>query len=137
VDPRARDQGNRLVDEEVVELVALLPADDQDVSEAASREERDVPALPLDDDVRAERRSVHRLGEVRPREPGPGDQLAESLHARARRVVRRGEALAGEEASVVGLEREVGERPPDVEADPESHVVDIVGVSEQPVNRAR
>ena len=128
-DPRAGDQRGGLLDEEVVELVALLPADDQDVAEAPGRQERDVPALPLDDDVRAERGPVHGLHEVGPAEPRAGDQLAEPLHARPGRVVRRREPLAGEEAPVVGLEREVGEGPADVEADPEGHGLSVTGTS--------
>ena len=128
-DPRAGDQRGGLLDEEIVELVALLPADDQDVAEAPGRQEGDVPALSLDDDVRAERGPVHGLDEVGPAEPRAGDQLAEPLHARPGRVVRRREALAGEEAPVVGLEREVGEGPADVEADPEGHGLSVTGTS--------
>src|SRR6185436_17357243 len=72
-------------------LVPLLAADDQDVAESAGREERDVAALPLDHDVRAERRAVHGLGEVRPSQPRAGDELLQALHARAGSsgVVRR------------------------------------------------
>jgi hypothetical protein len=125
-DARARDQRGGLLDEEVVELVALLAADDEDVAEAPGREERDVSALPLDDDVRAEGRAVHRLREIGPIEAGAGDQFAEPVHARPRRVVRSREALAGEETSVVGLERKVGEGSADVEPDPERHAGDSI-----------
>ena len=125
-DARARDQRGGLLDEEVVELVALLAADDEDVAEAPGREERDVSALPLDDDVRAEGRAVHRLREIGPIEAGAGDQLVEPVHARPRRVVRSREALAGEETSVVGLERKVGEGSADVEPDPERHAGDSI-----------
>ena len=128
-DPGAGDQRGGLLDLEVVQLVALLPADDQDVAEAARRQEGDVPALPLDDDVRAERRPVHGLDEVGPAEPRAGDQLPEPLHACPGRIIRRREALAGEEAAVVGLEREVGERSADVEPDPEGHGLSVTGTS--------
>src|SRR6185295_7879842 len=99
-DARAGNEWRRLLDEEVVELVPLLAADDQDVAESAGREERDMAALPLDHDVRAERRAVHGLGELRPSQPCAGDELLKAFHARARRVVRGRQALAGEEAPV-------------------------------------
>jgi hypothetical protein len=91
-DARAGNERRGLLDEEVVELVPLLAADDQDVAESAGREERDVAALPLDHDVRAERRAVHGLGELRPFQPRAGDELLQaSTHARAGSsgVVRR------------------------------------------------
>ena len=82
------DQRGRLLDEEIVELVALLPADDQDIAESASRQEGDVAALPLDHDVRAEGGPVHRLGEIGPSRPAPATSSRSALHARPRRVVQ-------------------------------------------------
>ena len=120
-DQPARDERRRLLDLEVVHLIALLAPDDQHVAEAARREETDAFGLALDDDVRAERGAVHRVDEVAPRHAGARDQLVEPGQTGLRRIGIRREPLRGVELTRGRLQDEVGERAAHVEADAIAH----------------
>ena len=120
-DEAARDQRGRLLDLQVVDLVALLAADDQHVAEAAGREQADAGRLALDDDVGAERGAVHSLAQRRPVHAGAADQLVETGQAGRGGIGIRREPLAGRQLARRRLQHEVGERATDVEPDAIRH----------------
>jgi len=116
-DEPTRDQRGGLLDLQVVDLIALLAPDDENVAEAAGRQEPDAARLALDDDVGAERRAVDRLRDVRPGNKSLREQRVEAGQARLRGIGIGREPLAGGDLTGGRLEDEVGERPADVEPD--------------------
>src|SRR5262249_16812516 len=65
-DEPARNQRRRLLDLQVVDLVALLAPDDENVTKAARGEQSDPMSLALDDNVGAECGAVNDLGDLVP-----------------------------------------------------------------------
>src|SRR5881296_4786731 len=122
-DQAPRHERARLLDLEVVDLVALLAPDEQHVAEAARGEQADAARLALDDDVAAERRAVHGLRDVAPGHAGGREQRVEARQARLGRIGIGGEALGGGQLARGRLQHEVRERTAHVEADPVRHEI--------------
>ncbi len=117
------DEGARLLELEIVDLVALLAPDEQHVAEAARGQQADPAGLALDDDVAAERRAVHGLGDVAPGHARARQQRVEAGQARLGGIGIGGEALGGGQLAGGRLQHEVRERAAHVEADPVRHEV--------------
>ena len=115
-----RHEGGGKLDEEVVDVIAGLPAELEDVAEPGRGDEGGPRPRPLDDGVRclggrmdhlAHGGRVHR---ARPEEP------PDPLDGPRRKVSARREYLLGREHRPPAVhEDDVGERPPDVDADGE------------------
>jgi hypothetical protein len=97
----------------------LVPGDVKDVAVALGRDQADLRAVVLDDDVRRDRRPVEDLLELRRLGPGERGQLADPLHRPLRRVLGRRLELVDEDLTgfVVDVDQ-VRERAANV--DPEA-----------------
>ena len=122
-DESPRDQRARLLDLEVVDLVALLATDDQHVAKATRRQKPDAARLALDHDVRAEGGAVDRLRDVLPGDAGAADQVVQPRETRRGRIRIGREPLACDELAARRLDYQVGERAADVESHPIRHAV--------------
>ena len=117
----ARDQGVGEADLEVVDVVAHLAAQLEDVAEAARGDERGGGALPLEQRVRDERGGVDRGLDVAAVGARGVQQVSPPLHHRARGGLGRGQHLVGADGARLGVdEDEVGERAADVETEAEA-----------------
>ena len=117
----ARHQRLGILQEQVVDVVALLGAHLQDVAEALGGDEAEAGAAPLDQRVGHQRRAVDDLAHVGQRQAGIGHDLRQALQRADRGVVRSGEAFVQPDAAINGVEQdEVGEGAADVEADAEA-----------------
>jgi len=114
----ARHQRVGILQEEIVDVVALLGAHLQDVAEAGSGDQAELGAFPLDQRIGDEGRAMYDLAHLGESDAGIGDELAEALQRADRRIMRRRQAFVQQDLGALGVEQdEVGERPPDVEAD--------------------
>ena len=96
----------------------LVPADVDDVPEAARRDHPREGALVLEHGVRRHGRAVEDAGHVRRREAGVGAELGEAADHRLLRLGRRGGHLVDVHgARLRVVEHEVRERASDVDAD--------------------
>ncbi len=114
----ARHQRVGELQEQVVDVVALLGAHLQDVAEAARGDQAQARAGALDQGVGDQGGAVDHVADVGERELGGVQQFGEALQRADRGVVRRGQALV--EADFVALrveQDEVGEGAADVETD--------------------
>ena len=75
----------------------LVPRDVEDVAVALGRDQPDLRAVVLDDDVRRDRRPVEDLVQLRRRRAGAGGQLADPLQRPLGRVLGRGRQLVDED----------------------------------------
>jgi hypothetical protein len=104
--------------EEVVDVVALLGPDFEDVAEPGRAEEAEPGAAPLDQRVRDERRAVQDLADRRERHPRSLQQFGEAGERTLGRILRRREAFVEADRRLGRIEQdEIGECPADVEAD--------------------
>src|SRR5438034_8222902 len=106
---------------EVVDREALIASNDMHITDAARSDEPDAMRLALDAEVGAERGSVDRQSHVAPLDAALRDQLVEPRQARLGRVGVGRQHLRDVELPRRRLQHEVGERPPDVEADAVGH----------------
>ena len=104
--------------EQVVDVVALLGAHLEDVAEAARGDQAEAGAAALDQGVGDQGGAVHDVADVGERQVCRLQQFGEALQRADRRVLRGGQALV--QADVVALrveQDEVGEGAADVETD--------------------
>ncbi len=115
---RRGTSGSGKLQEQVVDVVALLGAHLEDVAEAARGDQAETRAAALDQGVGDQRGAVHDVADVGEREPAACSSSARPSERADRWVVRRGQALV--QADVVALrveQDEVGEGAADVETD--------------------
>ena len=114
----ARHQRIREVQEQVVDVVALLGAHLQDVAEAARGDQAEARAAALDQGVGDQRGAVDDVADVGERQAGGAQQLGEAFQRADGWVVRRGQALVQADFVAFRIQQyEVGEGAADVEAD--------------------
>ena len=125
-DPLDDLEGQRRRDERrgwrVAEVVAVvldpgLSAEREHVAEPVGGHERERAAPPLDDHVRREGGAVHHAGHRAGRDPGDVEHLAQRLDDADAGILGGRRLLPDGEATVGVEERDVGERPADVDAD--------------------
>jgi hypothetical protein len=113
-----RNEGRMLVEEEVVEVVAELALDLQQVAETRGGDEERARAFALDDEVGAQGRPVHDLLHLAQAHAGRLEQRVEPAHHALREIPRGRELLAHEyRARAHVLEHEIGKGAADVEAE--------------------
>ena len=130
----ARDQRIGAANAPVVEVGPVLPADLQDVAEPRGNDQRRLRALTLKERVRRYRRAMYE--EIDPvRGNGvPVHQFADSGSYSEGLVDRRGRRLGEFETVGIGVvEGEVGERSPDIDAQPIAHGIMFLTGSEYAV----
>ncbi len=114
----ARNQRMRTLDEQIVNLAAVLTADLDDVAEAVRRDERGTRQLETELAEQRVGRDRRRVGEKLHRRPRLvlAQQPEQGLHHRAVRLARRARDLARDDAPAPRLRSdEVGERAADVD----------------------
>ena len=112
----ARDQGLRLVDEDVVLVVAPLIGDIEDVAETLGGDEGGDGALALDDGVGRQGRAVEEEVDLAGRDADLAQQLERAGDHRLLRRLGRGQQLA-RPALVAGLDDDVGEGAADIDGE--------------------
>jgi hypothetical protein len=96
----------------------LVPRDVEDVAVALGRDQADLRAVVLDDDVGRDRRSVEDLLQVRRLRARELGQLLDPLHRPLRGVVGRGRQLVHEDLPGIVVDvDQIGERPADVDSE--------------------
>src|SRR5262249_35380649 len=117
--PVAGNQGRRARRREVNRVVQAKPLELEDVPKTPGDQETKDGAVPLDHRVDRDRRAVEQVGDVAGRDTELRDQRPKALHHAGGRVgSHRGELEAGELSRVLPQQAEVGERSPDVDAEP-------------------
>jgi hypothetical protein len=112
----ARHQRLRLLDGQVVLVVAALVGDIEHVAEPLGRDQRRARAAPLDHRVGGERGAVHEHVDVGEAQPRVAEDDAHASEHALLRPDRRGEHLAREALSAC-LENHVGERAADIDGE--------------------
>jgi hypothetical protein len=112
--PRARHQRPRLLDGEVVLVVAALVGDIEHVAEALGGDQRRAGASPLDDGVGGERRAMHEHCDVAEALARVLQDQADTVEHRLLRPLWRRQQLA-REAPVAFFEHHIRERAADVD----------------------
>ena len=108
-----RHEGRGKLDEEVVDVVAGLPAELEDVAEAGRRDEGGARPGPLDDRVRGLGGRVDHLADRGRVDPAGAQEPPDPLDGTRREVpARRQDLLGGERRPRPVHEDDVGERPP-------------------------
>ena len=111
---RARHQRLRLLDHEVVLVVAALGCDIERVAKAVRGDQRRARAAPLDDGIGGERRAVNEhvdVGEVQAR---IAEHEARSVEHALLRPLRGGQYLSGDPLGAA-VENDVGEGAADID----------------------
>ena len=110
----ARHQRLRLLDGEVILVVAALGRDIERVAKAVGGDQRGARAAPLDDRVGGERRAVDERVDVGEMQARVAEHQARALQHALLGPLRRGEHFPGEPFGVP-VEHDVGERAADID----------------------
>ena len=117
----AGGEGLGELQEQVMNVVALLGPHLEDVAEPLGRQQAQPAAAPLDDGVGDQRRAVDDLVKIRERQALPPQQVGHARQRTLGRVARRGQALVQMDASAPFVQQnEICKRSPDIEAQTKS-----------------
>ena len=105
--------------EQVMDVVALLGPHLEDIAEPPGGEKPEPAAAPLDDGVGDQRRAVHDLADARERDAETLQHLRHAVHGANRGILGRGQALVQVQPAARGFDQdEIGEGSADVETEP-------------------
>ncbi|MGY4497778.1 hypothetical protein ACVWYH_001705 [Bradyrhizobium sp. GM24.11] len=113
----ARRQRLRLVDAEIVLVVAAFGADIEHIAKAVGRNQRGLGAAPLDDGIGRQRRAVNEDIDVADMRMRVSENETHSIQHRLLRPLRRRQHLAGF-AHLAHVQHDVGERATDINGKP-------------------
>jgi hypothetical protein len=116
---RARNQRLGELEEQIVDVVALLLPHFEDVAEAFRGQQSNPGAAALDDRIGDERGAVHDVTDRSEVEPGACDQLHQPRQRAASGIVRGGQAFVQPNRSRLAIDQnEISEGAADFETDP-------------------
>ena len=109
-------EGFRFAEAEVVQPRRTKPGELQNITKPPGGDERDLAAPAFDECIGGDRRTVGELRNLRGRDSRVGEQPSHAVFDRAAVVVGRRENLLGVHGAVQPEDDDVGEGPPDVDA---------------------